>query len=181
MFFYYVHTMINIVSIFSTQQFQRKKCHAMVKIFISTPRSKVQSFLDFFYQQMKWWNKYIEHSNILKKFVAFRVQFPQGKEYIVGPKQVALENHVNFPWSKMKFLGSEKVPQGTNEVPCKTTFMKNKKGFPRKRAISLGINEFSLGKGPSSPQTRAIFSRSNELYLGKGPSSLKKHMFWIFL
>jgi hypothetical protein len=45
------------------------------------------------------------------------MQFPQGKEDIVGPKQVALENHVNFPWSKMKFLGSKKVPQGINEVP----------------------------------------------------------------
>jgi hypothetical protein len=49
----------------------------------------------------------------------------------VYPKQVALRDNVNFPWSKMKFLRSKKVPyeqmkkpkkqfsQGMREVLCR--------------------------------------------------------------
>jgi hypothetical protein len=44
---------------------------------------------------------------MFKNLVARRMQYPWEKKNSAGPKQVALENNVNFPW---KFLGSKKVP-----------------------------------------------------------------------
>jgi hypothetical protein len=45
----------------------------------------------------------------------------------------------------------------------------------------LGSNEFSFGKGSSSPKKRAPSLRYNVFSLNKGLNSLGKHMFQIFL
>jgi hypothetical protein len=72
----------------------------------------------------------------------------------------------------MKFLGNKKVPQGTNEVPWKKTFIKNKKSSPKKRVISLGNN--FLGQRPKFPMDKGNFLKKQWTLLGEGPKFLKE-------
>jgi hypothetical protein len=52
--------MINDLSIFFTQQFQRKKCDAMFKILSSMQRSRDQSFSQLLSQTIEMDKKYIK-------------------------------------------------------------------------------------------------------------------------
>jgi hypothetical protein len=72
--------MIKVVNIFLTQQFQRKKCDLVVRIFPSTQRCKVQSFSQLFLPTNKMDEKIHRHLNNFFKLVALRKQLPWGKE-----------------------------------------------------------------------------------------------------
>jgi hypothetical protein len=76
-FFYYTCTMINVINIFLTQQFQRKKMWCSGRIFPPTERSRIQSFSQLFLLTNK-----MDEKNTYKilKLVALKKQPPRVKE-----------------------------------------------------------------------------------------------------
>jgi hypothetical protein len=48
-FFYYIRTMINVISIFLTKYFFNKKCDVLFRILPSTQRSRFNPFPNFFF------------------------------------------------------------------------------------------------------------------------------------